>query len=151
MGGAVLKALREAPLGRLVIEIKEHAHVENYDDLTAALTPLRTLGVKVAVDDVGSGYASMRHVLNIRPDIIKLDISLTRAIDSDRTRRALASALCEFARQTDRRIVAEGVETSEELETLRSLGVDAAQGYYLGKPVPFPDFHRQIARLRHST
>lgn len=70
-----------------------------------ALTQLRALGVKVAVDDVGSGYASMRHVLNIRPDMIKFDISLTRGIDTDRTRRALAGALCEFGRQTESSIV----------------------------------------------
>lgn len=144
----ILDTLTEAPLSRLVIEITEHAHVDNYDELMRALAPLRALGIKVAVDDVGSGYASMRHVLNIRPDMIKLDISLTRGIDSDRTRRALAGALCEFGRQTECTIIAEGIETAEELETLRGLGVDAAQGYFLGMPMPFSDFERKFVRRR---
>lgn len=148
--GGVLGALAGAPLDCVVIEITEHDHVEDYNELMAALAPLRMLGIKIAVDDVGSGYASMRHVLNIRPDIIKLDISMTRGIDADRTRRALAGALCEFGRQTDCKVIAEGIETLAELETLRGLGVDAAQGYYLGKPLPFSDFERRFVRVRQT-
>ena len=83
----------------------------------------------MAIDDAGAGYASMRHILNIEPNLVKLDISLTRGIDRDRKRRALASALIAFARETDVGIVAEGVETSAELLTLQSLGVKRAQGY----------------------
>jgi EAL domain-containing protein (putative c-di-GMP-specific phosphodiesterase class I) len=100
--------------------------------------------VKIAVDDAGSGYASMRHVLNIIPNFIKLDVSLTRNIDSDRMRRALASALIEFGQQADCRIVAEGVETTGEMETLRHLGVHKAQGYFLSHPLPLQEF---LARL----
>lgn len=78
----------------------------------------------------------LRHILKLKPDLIKLDISITRDIDSDRTRRALAAALIRFAEETDSRIVAEGDETEAELATLRALGVDRAQGYLLGKPMP---------------
>jgi c-di-GMP-related signal transduction protein len=85
---------------RVVLEITEHSLVEDYGLLNKRLVPLREAGVRVAVDDAGAGYASMRHVLAIHPDIIKLDLSLTRDIDTDSPRRALAAALIEFARQT---------------------------------------------------
>ncbi|MFP5377885.1 MAG: EAL domain-containing protein, partial [Acidimicrobiia bacterium] len=85
------------------------------------------------------GYASFRHILRLRPDVIKLDMTLTRDIDSDRSRRALACALIGFARETGSTIVAEGVETPAELSTLRRLGVGAAQGYHLGRPGPLPE------------
>jgi EAL domain-containing protein (putative c-di-GMP-specific phosphodiesterase class I) len=76
----------------------------------------------------------MRHILKIEPDIVKLDISLTRGIDSDRKRRALASALIAFAAETGIEIIAEGVETALELKTLQALGVVYGQGYYLARP-----------------
>jgi EAL domain-containing protein (putative c-di-GMP-specific phosphodiesterase class I) len=97
------------------------------------------MGLRIAIDDAGAGYASMRHILSIEPDLVKLDISLTRGIDADRKRRALASALIAFARETDVDIVAEGVETSAELLALRSLGVKRAQGYYLARPKPLAE------------
>jgi EAL domain-containing protein (putative c-di-GMP-specific phosphodiesterase class I) len=138
--GGILAALEGVPADLMVLEITEHATVTNYGELLRALAPLRQRGIRIAVDDAGSGYASMRHILDIGPDFIKLDISLTRAIDADRTRRALAVALIEFGQQTDCTIVAEGVETAAELQTLRDLGVFAAQGYYLGRPAPIADF-----------
>ncbi len=121
----------------IVIEITEHKHVDDYAALLAAMAPLRARGVKIAVDDAGSGYASMRHILNIRPDIIKLDVSLTQGIETDLTRLALARALCEFGRQVGCSLVAEGVETAAQLATLRDIGVHAAQGYYLARPMPY--------------
>lgn len=131
--------LRNDPCERLIIEITEHDHVAEYGPLLAALEPLRRRGVRVAVDDAGSGYASMRHIINVAPNYIKLDLTLTRGIESDRMRQALASSLIEFGHQTDCKIVAEGVETAAELLTLRNLGVDKAQGYYLSRPVPNGD------------
>lgn len=121
---------------RLVLEITEHAHVEDYAALRDRLAPLRRMGMRIAVDDAGAGYASMRHVLAISPDIIKLDMTLTRSIDSDSPRRALAAALIAFARETQSDVVAEGVETFAELEALRALTVRHAQGYYLSRPLP---------------
>jgi EAL domain-containing protein (putative c-di-GMP-specific phosphodiesterase class I) len=88
------------------------------------------------VDDAGAGYSGLHHILRLRPDLIKLDMSLTRDIDTDPARQALAAALVAFAYDTDSRIIAEGVETLQELETLASLGIDRAQGYLLGRPMP---------------
>lgn len=124
------------PLDRIVLEITEHAHVADYDRLVDALAPLRRLGVRLAIDDAGAGYSGLQHILQLRPDIIKLDMSLTRHIDLDPARRALAAALIAFARDTGSAIVAEGVETASELKTLADLGVQMAQGYHLGRPMP---------------
>ena len=122
-----------------MLEITEHVSVVDYERLLAALAPLRASGVRIAIDDAGAGYASMRHILSIEPDLIKLDMSLTRGIDQDRKRRALASALIAFAHETRVNIVAEGVETAAELQTLCELGVRKVQGYFLARPKTLGD------------
>jgi EAL domain-containing protein (putative c-di-GMP-specific phosphodiesterase class I) len=139
MSGALPRLFEGLPCDRIVLEITEHATVADYDQLMAALQPLRERGVMLAIDDAGAGYSSLRHILHLQPDIIKLDMSLTRNISLDPARRALGAALIGFARQTGSRIVAEGVETAAELQTLRRLGADKAQGYFLGKPMPLSD------------
>ncbi len=126
------------PAERLVLEITEHAPVRDYDALAAGLAPLRTEGARLAIDDAGSGFASLRHILLLDPDIIKLDISLTRGIDVNRARRSLASALIAFAAEMEMRVVAEGIETAAELEALRDLGTGYGQGYLLGRPGDLP-------------
>lgn len=120
---------------RVVMEVTEHAPIEDYDLFLRSIEPLRTAGVRLAVDDTGAGYASLRHIVLLAPDVIKLDTSLTRGIDTHRTRRALARALISFAAESGATVVAEGVETVEEFDTLRRLGVTSAQGYLLGRPV----------------
>ena len=102
----------------------------------AALKPLRRRGLRLAVDDAGAGYASFRHILSLAPDVIKLDMSITRNVHTDRSRRALARAVISFAAETDSKVVAEGVETIDELSVLRELSVSKAQGYFIGKPAP---------------
>ena len=92
--------------------------------------------MRVAVDDAGAGYASFRHILKLRPDFIKLDRALTRRVDEDDSRRALAAALVTFAGETGSRIIAEGVETEAQRETLADLGVGLMQGYLFGRPGP---------------
>jgi EAL domain-containing protein (putative c-di-GMP-specific phosphodiesterase class I) len=132
-----LKAVFAAlPVERVVVELTEHEMVENYNEIIAALQPFRTRGLRLAVDDAGTGYSSLQHILYLRPDLIKLDMNLTRNIDLDPSRRALASALVKFARETNCRIIAEGVETEAELMTLRQLGIEKVQGYLLGRPEP---------------
>lgn len=133
---------------RLVIEITEHDHIENYADVLRALAPLRESGVRVAIDDAGAGYSSMRHILIIQPDLIKLDISLTQNINDDSMRCALASALVEFARRTGSTIIAEGVETAEELDTLYTLGVRRIQGFHLSHPLALTGL-THLLRQRH--
>lgn len=138
LSGALAQALARAPLGRLMLEVTEHSSVHDYGVLSEALASLRKGGVRLAVDDAGSGYASFRHILKLKPDVIKLDQSLIRDIDHDPGSRALAAALITFAAQTGSNVVAEGVETEDELSTLRSLGVSTAQGFLLGRPARLP-------------
>jgi EAL domain-containing protein (putative c-di-GMP-specific phosphodiesterase class I) len=138
--------LQDKPVGRIVLEITEHTHVRDYDRLLDILAPLRRRGMRVAVDDAGAGYASLQHILLIQPDLIKLDVALTRHVDLDPARKALASALVSFARDTGSRIIAEGVETASELSTLRAIGIAKAQGYFLGRPMVFDAAMRMIER-----
>jgi len=98
------------------------------------LAPARERGVRLAVDDTGAGYASLNHVLQLRPDIIKIDRSLITGLSSDPARRSLVTALVLLALDLGASVTAEGVETPQELETLASLGVDDAQGYLLARP-----------------
>lgn len=122
------------PLSRVVLELTEHEEVLRYEALTDVLTPLREAGLRLAVDDVGAGYASFRHVLRLRPDIIKLDRSLVRGIDADGGSRAVVTAIALVALEVGAAITAEGVETLAELDTVVMLGVDSAQGYLIGRP-----------------
>lgn len=122
-------------LSRVVIEITEHAIVPDYAELSKALAPFRLRGARLAVDDAGAGYSSMRHILNLAPEIIKLDMSLTRHIDTDYKLRALAKGLTSFAHEIGSLVIAEGVENRQELDMLQRIGVDCAQGYLLSKPM----------------
>ena len=126
------------PLERIVLEMTEHAPVADYDALRAALAPYRAQGLGLAVDDAGAGYASLRHVLSVRPDLIKIDMALVRGADGDLPRRTLLNALADFAEATSCRLVAEGVETEGELRAVAACGVHLAQGYLLGAPSRLP-------------
>ncbi len=122
------------PLHRLVIEITEHARVPDYPALNAALVTLRARGVRFAIDDTGAGYASLNHVLQLRPDIIKLDRALIIDVEGDPARRSLVTALVLLALEIGASVTGEGVETADQLEALSTLGVDHAQGYLLSHP-----------------
>jgi EAL domain-containing protein (putative c-di-GMP-specific phosphodiesterase class I)/CheY-like chemotaxis protein len=143
----VARLLGAVPLERIVIEMTEHAPVGDYEALNRALQPLRDAGVRVAVDDAGAGFSSLRHILLMVPDIIKLDISLTRGIDGDRPRRALSCALVAFARETATTIVAEGIETDAELRTLKEIGVTQGQGFLIARPMAPPIDERRILEV----
>ena len=132
---------------RVLLELTEHTPVDEYQRLVGALTQLRRLGVRVAVDDAGSGYASLRHILRLDPAVIKLDLDLTRGIDTDPARRALAASLVVFGQEIGATIVAEGIETATELDALRRLGVRFGQGYHLGRPAPLPTGRRSVASV----
>lgn len=133
--GGFAAVLDSLPLDRVVLEVTEHAAVADYIELAAALAPWRKRGLRLAVDDAGAGYSSFRHILMLMPDLIKLDMSLTRAIDTDIARRALAAALMRYAQETGSELIAEGVETAAELGALRALGVAKVQGNLLGRPL----------------
>ncbi|MGB3203158.1 MAG: EAL domain-containing protein [Nodosilinea sp.] len=136
LNGAIAHVLQDMPLHRIVLEVTEHVAIPDYSQFQERLTPLRDRGLRLAVDDAGAGYASFLHILQLNPDIIKLDISLIRNVDTDPTRRALTAALVGFAQQTHSSLIAEGVETPSELTTLQQLQVNMAQGYLLGHPLP---------------
>ncbi|MDX6254625.1 MAG: hypothetical protein QOJ11_959 [Frankiales bacterium] len=140
MDSAFQASLRDGgvPLARLVIEITEHDRIHDYAALNTALAPLRELGVRLAVDDTGAGYASLSHVLQLRPNVIKIDRSLIAHLSSDPARRSLVTALVLLALDIGATVTGEGVETPAELATLVELGVDAAQGYLLARPTTDP-------------
>ena len=122
------------PLDRLVNEITEHARVSDYAALKTAADALRGYGVRFAIDDTGAGYASLNHVLQLRPDIVKLDRTLITNLEDDPARRSLVTALVLLALEIGATVTGEGVESHAQLETLSSLGVDHVQGYLLAKP-----------------
>lgn len=146
MSGRMGKVLKGMPFDRLGLEITEHASIPDYARVNRVLGPLRKKGLKLTVDDAGAGYSSLLHILNLKPDQIKLDVELIRNIHKDADRRAMASALVAFSRHTGSRIVAEGVETAEELRALRDLGVEAAQGYLLGRPMSLAELNKRCQR-----
>ncbi len=123
---------------RVVLEVTEHAPVRDYAELNNAIGSLRARGVRLAVDDAGSGFASLQHIIRLAPDFIKLDMALTRDVDNDLARRALAAALISFAAEIGATIIAEGIETEAELSTLRDLGVAYGQGFHLARPADLP-------------
>jgi EAL domain-containing protein (putative c-di-GMP-specific phosphodiesterase class I) len=129
------------PCRRVVLEVTEHTDVADYGSLLTALAPLRALGCRIAVDDAGAGFASMSHILHLRPDIVKLDLSLVRGIHRDPARRALAEGMLLFVREIGACLVAEGIETVEDMAALVSVGLTHGQGYFLGRPRPVPAGH----------
>ena len=131
---AAREILEGGPAHRMVIEITEHAPVDDYDALNEALRAYRARGGRVAIDDAGAGFASLRHVVRLGPEFIKLDIALTREVDTDPLQRALTTALVTFAREIDAEIIAEGIESQAQLDTLLRLGIMLGQGYHLGPP-----------------
>ncbi len=121
---------------RVVIELTEHVAVHDYDRVRSAVAILRGRGAKLAVDDMGAGFASFRHIVKLAPDIIKLDRELVSGIDADPVRRSVATAMVNFASDVGSDIVAEGIETRGELEAVRALGIRYGQGMLLGAPGP---------------
>jgi len=127
---------RSAP--GVVLEITEHVDVQDYEILRASLASLGS-DVRFAVDDAGAGFASLRHILELAPSHVKLDRGLVARIDTDPARQALVAGLVHFATEIAVMLIAEGVETEDERQTLLRLGVHVGQGYLLGRPAPAED------------
>jgi EAL domain-containing protein (putative c-di-GMP-specific phosphodiesterase class I)/DNA-binding response OmpR family regulator len=117
----------------VIVELTEHERIDDYEAVRAALARLGP-NVKLAIDDAGSGFASLRHIFALQPDYVKFDVEWVRGIDRDPIRRALVSGLVYFATETGCELIAEGIETKEELAALRELGIKLGQGYLLGAP-----------------
>ena len=128
--------LRSLPLERIVLEVSEHDPVGDYPALCAAIAPLRARGMRLAIDDAGAGFSSLRHIVLMSPDIIKLDRSIIDGVSHDRVLTLLVRSLVQFAHESRATTVAEGVETCEDAQALVNLGVDLGQGWYFGRPVP---------------
>jgi PAS domain S-box-containing protein len=135
--GTELRTLLSGTRARIVLEVTEHSAVGDYGAFRSAIEGIGR-PVLLAVDDAGAGFASFRHILELRPAFVKLDISLVRGIDADPGKQALVAGMRHFARMTNRRLIAEGVETDAEADALRTLDVRLGQGYLFGRPEPVP-------------
>jgi EAL domain-containing protein (putative c-di-GMP-specific phosphodiesterase class I) len=124
---------------RVVLEITERASLSGFEDLQGRVATLRALGFRIAVDDLGAGYAGLTSFALLEPDIVKIDMTLTRGIHQNPVKRKLVASLCGLCREMGLTIVTEGVETPEERDALLDLGCDLLQGYLFAKPgPPFP-------------
>jgi len=126
---------------RVVLEVTERASLDNVDRARARLAELRGLGFRIAIDDLGAGYAGLTSFAAIEPQFAKLDASIVRGVDQNRTKQKIISSLYSLCRELSIIVVAEGVETAEERDVLVDLGCDLLQGYRFAKPGrPFPQF-----------
>jgi EAL domain-containing protein (putative c-di-GMP-specific phosphodiesterase class I) len=138
VGREPLQSLIESGVRHIVLEVTEYAEIPDYPAFRDAVAKLGG-APELAVDDAGAGFASLRHILELRPAFIKLDRSLVADLESDPARQAMIVGLSHFARSVGSRIIAEGIETDPEVEILQSLGVTLGQGFILGRPQPEGD------------
>ena len=134
----LLEMLQAIPAARVVLELTERTPVVDYAEMSEWLADLRALGARLAIDDVGKGFSGLGHLVELSPDFLKFDRSLVAGVDADATKRGLITRLTSFAEEVGMEVVAEGIETEGELETLRALGVGTGQGFLLGRPGPIP-------------
>jgi len=130
-------------LSNVVLEITERVSIQNYSLFFNKINALKEKGLKLAVDDVGSGFASLDTIAETKPDYVKIDMSLIRDIHTDNIKQSIVEAIVNFCKKTNMITVAEGVEVRDEVEKVLSMGVDAAQGYYLARPEPGVKFERK--------
>lgn len=143
--------LAGASAERLVLELTEHVAVADYEQLAGPLGRLRCAGVRLAVDDAGSGFASLQHILNLAPDMIKLDHALVSDVHTDPARASLVACLVLFAERIGATLVAEGIEAPEERAALLELGVRYGQGFHLGVPLTAPALAEAVCAPSRST
>lgn len=126
--------LSSLPLERILLELSEHDQVQDYQVLMAALAPLRAQGMRLAVDDVGAGFSSLRHIVLTAPDVVQLDRSIIDGVSADPVLTTLVRSMVDFGHGCGAQVVAKGVETRMDADALFSLGVDYGQGWYFGRP-----------------
>lgn len=138
LSGTVSRLFTRQNATRIILEVTEHSRILDYPEFRDAVQVIRKMGTRLAIDDAGSGYASLQHVIELDADIIKLDLNLIRNIHCDHKKQALAAALVSYAHRVKAQVVAEGVESQEEFNVLKDLKIDKVQGYLIGKPEPWP-------------
>jgi EAL domain-containing protein (putative c-di-GMP-specific phosphodiesterase class I) len=154
MTAGCTELLAGLPLERIVLELSEHAQVEDYDALATVLAPLRARGMRLAIDDVGAGFSSLRHIVLTSPDVIKLDRSIVDGVCADPVLTTLVRSLVDFGHGCDALVVAEGVESAADASALAALKVDFGQGWHFGRPAPPQDLTGYLpptAQLRPAT
>lgn len=147
LSGELRHVLEESGARDLVIEITEHQEVEDFEALAREIAAIKPFA-RIAIDDVGTGYAGLRHLIELQPDILKMDMVLTRECDKDPARRAIAAAMVQFARDIGAKLVAEGIETEEERAVMQDLGVDYGQGYLFARPLPVVAAQQHLLGVR---
>lgn len=128
---------------QIVFEITERSSIKDFASFKKALEHYRQQGFLVAVDDAGAGYSSLQAIAELQPDFIKLDMSLIHEIDSNLTKKALLEAFVTLASKINSSLIAEGIETANELQEIKKLGISLGQGFFLAKPStepPYPEF-----------
>jgi EAL domain-containing protein (putative c-di-GMP-specific phosphodiesterase class I)/FixJ family two-component response regulator len=133
---ALLEVLSALPAERVVVEITEQHQFDSYDQLRETVSLVHERGMRVAVDDMGSGFAGLQRLIDVRPEIVKLDQVLVARLDADPARSALVTAMHQFAQEMGITVVAEGIEREAQLAALLDIGVECGQGYLLGRPAP---------------
>ncbi len=131
---AFLRIIGEVPENRLVVEVTEHSAVDDYDALRVARRQLSDLGILLAIDDVGMGFSGLHHILESAPDWLKIDQAVVRNVHTNPVKAAMIESLVSFGERVDMLVVAEGIETDDELKALTSLGVSVGQGYAIAYP-----------------
>ena len=124
--------------GLTVVELSEVALIKSYEATTRAMEALRDRGVRLAIDNAGAGEIDLWSILRLKPEMIKIDMSLVRGIDSIPTNRALVRGLAAMATDLGIMVIAEGIENAEERDLLIDAGIEFGQGYLLGKPTHLP-------------
>lgn len=133
------EVLSRMPLDRVLLELSEHDPVEDYDVLHATLAPLRAAGMRLAIDDVGAGFSSLRHILLTSPDVIKLDRTLVDGVCADPVLQTMVRSLSDLAGGVGASVVAEGIEVAADAEMLLACGIEYGQGWHYGRPGPPAD------------
>lgn len=149
LSGLVERELHGVETAKLVLEVTEHQQVADFAVLADALARLKGK-VRIAIDDVGTGYSGLRHIVDLKPDMLKMDMALTRDIHRDPARRALTGALVQLSRDIGCKLVAEGIETVEERAAMAALGVDYGQGYLFARPLPVVAATQHLLGLRDA-
>jgi EAL domain-containing protein (putative c-di-GMP-specific phosphodiesterase class I) len=139
-------SLTEFPAERLELELTEQTLIQNVENSRFILKQLKDLGISVAIDDFGTGYSSLSYLKNFPVNVLKMDKSFIRDIDSDKDDFELVRTMITMGRNLRITTVAEGVENAEQLNLLKQEGCDQAQGFFFEKPMPFSQFKRLLAR-----